>query len=603
MPASDFRLLARAAPPLLGGEMPDRFRLTLAGMRTEPWLLYGAWAVGGLVLALLGYWQVGLIASLCGAAVDAVFQSRLKRLSADPGLTPAAGIARLTPMVAIRFTLGVAGALVVVSMDHAPSTIAAILMLQAWSICVALAQFCAVPRLFFIAIAPPLATVVVAIWPYLLGVDGPALGLSLGLLILMLVVIGRQVGRVWAAWQAAWSANEALIVDLRSATVAAEAASRAKSVFLATMGHEVRTPLNGILGMAQVMDLHPLDESQRGRLKVIRRSGESLLTTLNAVLDLSQIEAGRLDLSAGRVEPEALVQETAAALGSSASLKGVELVARCDPSAAGVFEGDPDRIGQILGNLVGNAIKFTDAGEVRLTATADAEHLRFSVQDSGRGVAPEDLDLIFSPFEQGGAGGAAHPGGSGLGLSISRQLAELMGGRLTAESRLGRGSVFTLVLPARAPAPAPAPAPSAAEEATPAEPAGGFSVLVAEDNPTNQLVIAGLLQSLGAEVEMAADGRAALQALNRRLFDVILMDVQMPEMNGLEATRAIRGGEAGPDAARLPIIGVTGNAMRHQVEECLEAGMTAVVPKPISLPLLVEVLNTHLAEAGQDGPA
>ncbi|MFN4040215.1 MAG: ATP-binding protein [Brevundimonas sp.] len=597
MPASDFRLLARAAPPVLGDEMPDRFRLTLAGMRTEPWLLYGAWAVGGLVLALLGYWQVGLVASLCGAAVDAVFQRRLKRLSADPGLTAAAGIARLTPIVATRFTLGVAGALVVVSTDHAPSTIAAILMLQAWSICVALAQFCAVPRLFFIAIAPPLATVVVAIWPYLLGVDGPALGLSLGLLILMLVVIGRQVGRVWAAWQASWSANGALIGDLRSATVAAEAASRAKSVFLATMSHEVRTPLNGILGMAQVMDLHPLDEAQRARLKVIRRSGESLLTTLNAVLDLSQIEAGRLDLSAGRVEPEALVRETAAAFGASARLKGVGLVARCDRSAAGVFEGDPARLGQILGNLVGNAIKFTDAGEVRLTATADAEHLRFSVEDSGRGIAPEDLDLIFSPFEQGRAAGPAHPGGSGLGLSISRQLAELMGGRLTAESRLGHGSVFTLVLPARQSAP-PQPA---AEDAAPPPPAGGFSVLVAEDNPTNQLVIAGLLQSLGAEVEMAADGRAVLQALNRRLFDVILMDVQMPEMNGLEATRAIRRGEAGPAAARLPVIGVTGNAMRHQVEECLDAGMTAVVPKPIALPLLVEVLNTHLAEIGQDG--
>ncbi|MFN3816831.1 ATP-binding protein [Brevundimonas sp.] len=579
-----------------GGPMPDRFQVTLAAMRTEAWLLYGAWGVAGLVLAMLGHWQIGLITSLAGAAADILFQRRLKILSRAAPMAPEAGIARLTPIVAIRFSLGVAGALIIIITDHGPATMAAVMMLQAWSICVALAQFCAVPRLFYVAITPPLVTVAVSMWPYLSGPSGPALLLSLSLLVLMLAVIGRQVGKVWEAWSASWAQNASLIEDLKDARRAADAASQAKSTFLATMSHEVRTPLNGILGMSQVMALHPLDPDQRERVKVIQRSGEALLGTLNAVLDLSRIEAGRLELVEGHIEPAVLIADSVQAFEAAADLKGVRLSARCEDSADGVFRGDPIRVRQIVDNLVGNAVKFTETGRIDVHAGIEAHQLVITVTDTGCGVGERDLERIFSPFEQAEGAALTHKQGSGLGLSIARDFAALMGGSLGAESQPGQGSVFRLTLPAM-----PTQAPGKATPVAPPDKPASFAVLVAEDNPTNRLVISSLLQHLGAEVEMVENGRQAIERLMTREFDFVLMDVQMPVMDGLSATRAIRNGEAGPTAKEAVIIGVTGNAMTHQQAECLAAGMSAVVPKPIELSTLVQTLNA-LAPAPADRP-
>ena len=570
--------------------MPDRFQVTLASMRTEVWLLYGAWGVAGLVLAMLGHWQVGLATSAAGAAADAVFQRRLKILSRAAPLSPEAGIRTLTPIVAIRFSLGVAGALIIVITDHGPVTMAAVMMLQAWSICVALAQFCAVPRLFLIAITPPLLTVAVSMWPYLTGSSGPALLLSLSLLVLMLAVIGRQVGKVWEAWSVSWAQNAALIDELKKARLAADAASQAKSTFLATMSHEVRTPLNGILGMSQVMALHPLDPDQSERVKVIQRSGEALLGTLNAVLDLSRIEAGRLELVDGHVEPAVLIGDAVQAFEAAADLKGVRLSATCEDPAAGAFKGDPIRVRQIVDNPIGNAVKFTDAGRIDVHACVVEQTLQITVTDTGWGVSERDLERIFSPFEQAEGAGRTHKQGSGLGLSIARELAGLMGGSLGAESQPGQGSVFRLILPAVPTQPA-----SKAPAVAPVGKTASFAVLVAEDNATNRLVISSLLQHLGAEVEMVENGREAIERLKKKTFDFVLMDVQMPVMDGLSATRAIRNGEAGPRAKEAVIIGVTGNAMVHQQSECMAAGMSAVVPKPIELSTLVQTLNNQAA--------
>lgn len=585
-------ILAQPPPLKVGVEAPDRYRITLATMITEPWLLFGAWLAGGMVLALLGFWQIAVVTSGIGAIVDALFQRRLRQLWQAERIDPEVGVRGLIPIVAIRFALGVAGAIAVVITAPGPVTMAVVLMLQAWSICVAMAQFNAVPRLFITAIAPPLVAVVCAVWPYLLTPAGPAVAVSMLLLVAILVVIARQAGQVWQAWSQSCAENAQLIEELKMARMAADSASQAKSTFLATMSHEVRTPLNGILGMTQVMALHPLEDQQRERVEVIRRSGETLLGTLNAVLDLSRIEAGRMELIDGVVRPAQIVSDSVSAFAASAVLKGLSLTASAGPDVAGVFKGDPVRLRQIIDNLVGNAVKFTQSGSVHVSVTHRDGALVFDVRDTGDGIAPQDLERVFSPFEQADGSHRRSHEGSGLGLSICRELAELMHGRIEAESVPGQGSVFRLTVPA---------VPTEAEVANDAgafdEAKGGIRVLVAEDNDTNRMVIRSLLESMGAEVQIVADGQEAVAAVAAQAFDLVLMDVQMPVMDGLTATRAIRQGQAGSGAMDLPIIGLTGNAMDHQVAECLAAGMTAVVVKPIQLQVLVATINGILSEA------
>lgn len=587
----DLSFLAKPPPLRLGVDMPDRYRITLATMITEPWLLFGAWAAGGLVLALLGFWQIALVTSGIGALVDMGFQRRLRRLWAADPIDPQIGVRGLVPIVATRFSLGVAGSIAAVVTAHSPAIMAVVMMLQAWSICVAMAQFNAVPRLFVTAITPPLFAVVVSMWPYVLTPAGPALAGSMALLVAILVVIGRQAGEVWRAWSESCAENAKLIADLQAARVAADAASQAKSTFLATMSHEVRTPLNGILGMTQLMALNPLDKMQRERVEVIKRSGETLLGTLNAVLDLSRIEAGRLELTDGIVHPAQIASDSVSTFAASAGLKGLSLTSSAGPEVAGAFRGDPVRLRQVVDNLVGNAIKFTPSGSVHVSVVRVNDDLVFEVRDTGLGIAPEDLSRVFSPFEQADRSHRRAHEGSGLGLAICRQLAELMRGRLEAESIVGRGSVFRLVIPAEA---------AAVTNVEPMPPVAdaldSFSVLVAEDNETNRTVIRSLLEHLGAKPHLVENGRQAIDALGLRPFQLILMDVQMPVMDGLEATRAIRRGDAGRAGVEVPIIGLTGNAMDHQVAECLAAGMTSVVPKPIELPVLVAAINAALIQ-------
>ncbi|WP_309089231.1 ATP-binding protein [Phenylobacterium sp.] len=389
---------------------------------------------------------------------------------------------------------------------------------------------------------------------------------------------------------------------LSAAQAQAEAANAAKSAFLATMSHEIRTPLNGVLGMAQAMAGESLTERQRERLGVIRQSGESLLAILNDILDLSKIEAGKLELEIVDFDLSELARGAYSAFTAIANKKGLSF-ALDTREALGRYRGDPSRIRQVLYNLISNALKFTEAGEVRVTAAYKYGSLSLTVTDTGPGIAPDSLPKLFGKFDQLDSSTTRRFGGTGLGLAICRELAQLMGGSMSVASEPGRGSTFTLTIPLEriGDESAPAPAPPVEEEASALE----LRVLAAEDNAVNQLVLKTLLHQLGVDPHIVEDGKAALEAWETGEWDVILMDVQMPEMDGLAATAAIRAREIVTGRARTPIIALTANAMSHQVQAYHAAGMDGFVPKPIQIATLYAALQGALdgSEAAADQSA
>jgi signal transduction histidine kinase/CheY-like chemotaxis protein len=380
---------------------------------------------------------------------------------------------------------------------------------------------------------------------------------------------------------------------LVTAKQAAEAASQAKSQFLATMSHEIRTPLNGILGMAQVMQREGLPDAQRERLRVIRRSGEALLGLLNDALDFSRIEAGKLSLEVGEFDMEHLTRGAVATFTPIAANKGLSFEFSIDEAAKGRFRGDPVRIRQILYNLAANALKFTDKGGVGVCVSAEEAGVKIEVADSGIGIPAERMDGLFERFVQGDASATRRHGGVGLGLAISRSLAEMMGGTIRVSSVEGKGSIFTVILPLERvaePQPLAGPEPAAAtgEDAQP------IRILAAEDNAVNQLVLKTLLSQAGLEPTLVENGAEAIEAWKAGQWDVILMDIQMPVMDGVTATREIRAAEAAGERPKTPIIAVTANAMSHQVAEYLEAGMDDVAPKPLDAAKLFEAIERAL---------
>ena len=381
---------------------------------------------------------------------------------------------------------------------------------------------------------------------------------------------------------------------LDRARQSAESANLAKSAFLATMSHEIRTPLNGVIGMAQAMFRDELPAIQRERLAVIQSGGETLLCLLNDLLDLSRIEAGRLELEDGVVDAADLAASAQAAFTSLAADKDVHLEYEVSPQAAGSWRGDPTRVRQILYNLVSNAVKFTARGSVRIVVSHDGRALRMAVSDTGPGIPAERLEALFEKFVQADASTTRRFGGSGLGLAICRDLAALMGGEVTAQSVEGKGSTFTLSLPLMRAAGRAANAPQVVRQ----EPADrpGLKVLAAEDNPMNRQVLSTLLGQLGVELVMVDDGAQAVEASARDDFDLILMDVQMPVMDGPTATRAIRAREV-IAGRRTPILALTANAMAHHEAEYAAAGMDGLVAKPIQLEHLVAEIDRVLSVA------
>ncbi|MEA1674251.1 ATP-binding protein [Nitrospirillum sp. BR 11163] len=380
--------------------------------------------------------------------------------------------------------------------------------------------------------------------------------------------------------------------ELEQARRVAEEANAAKSAFLTATSHEIRTPLNGIIGAIQLLAAEPLAPLQRDLAAIIRDSAQALLLLVDDLLDLSKLEAGRVVLMATDFQLAAVVTEAARLMEGQARAKGLSLNTRIAPEAAATFHGDARRLRQLLLNLLGNAVKFTDKGQIQLTAevfeiapapdTAGPRDARvvLTVRDTGIGVTADQQARLFNRFVQGDDGITQRYGGSGLGLSICRELVTLMGGTITLDSTPGRGSTFTidLTLP-RLPAQVPAPAEAAAPRPTAPKRGAGRRVLVVEDNSINARLTEMMLRTEGYAVELASEGAAgAAIALGQPPVDLVLMDIQMAGLDGLEATRRIRAGE--PPGRRVPVIAMTANAMVGMREEYLAAGMDDYVSKP-----------------------
>jgi signal transduction histidine kinase/CheY-like chemotaxis protein len=431
---------------------------------------------------------------------------------------------------------------------------------------------------------------------------GVALGHGAGTLTASQLAFGALLNLIAAVM--AWRLFASVLAGEDRARAEAEAANTAKSDFLATVSHEIRTPLNGVLGMAQAMSASDLTPEQRERLDVIRDSSEALLRVLNDILDISKIEARKLEIEDVAFDLGETLGGVHATFAPVAAQRGLELSVQLG-DAGGQYRGDPTRVRQIISNLVSNAVKFTASGAIRVLAARDAAGIRIEVSDTGIGISPEVAATLFAKFAQADASTTRRYGGTGLGLAISRELAEMMGGSITLTSTPGHGSTFTVRLrlerigEARR---APPPRETAIRQTTlllPEPEPSKVRILAAEDNHINRLVLKTLLNQIGLHPDIVGDGELAVEAWRHGTYDVILMDIQMPELDGLGATREIRAEEAATGRRRTPILGLTANAMAHQVEEYMRAGMDGHVSKPIDVAKLFAALETALGDEAE----
>jgi signal transduction histidine kinase/CheY-like chemotaxis protein/HPt (histidine-containing phosphotransfer) domain-containing protein len=394
--------------------------------------------------------------------------------------------------------------------------------------------------------------------------------------------------------------TETAFSKLEKTTARALEAARLKSEFLANMSHEIRTPMNGVLGMIELLSRTPLDEKQRRFLGTLQTSAGGLMSVLNDILDFSKIEAGKMELREESCRVRALVDEVTDLFAARAELRGVEIVAQVENDVPSQVEADTERVRQVLSNLVGNAVKFTENGSITVRASVEEYkgqvlQLRFEVIDTGIGIDPAQQSRLFEAFSQVDGSLTRKHGGTGLGLAICKQLVALMKGRMGVTSAAGRGSTFWFVLPLRrleSTGSLELPSPSSTRPlAVPPSSKDGLSrkILVAEDNPINQMVIREVLAELGYEADVVDNGVQALTALEQEAYPLVLMDCQMPELDGYGAAREIRRREDG--ARHIPLIAVTAHAFEGERQKALSAGMDDYVTKPISGSVLSEVIQ------------
>jgi PAS domain S-box-containing protein len=389
-------------------------------------------------------------------------------------------------------------------------------------------------------------------------------------------------------------------IGLREQKAAADLANRAKSVFLSTMSHEMRTPMNAILGMADLLAESPLDVKQRDYVRIFQKAGGNLLRLINDILDLSKVESGHFELESMAFDLHALLEKTIEIMTPQARERRLDLSLEISPDVALGLVGDANRLRQVLLNLLGNALKFTHRGSVTLSVErGDPGWLRFSVADTGIGIAADKVEFIFQSFTQADSSTTRKYGGTGLGLSISKGLVELMGGRIGCISEVGKGSSFFFTAPfetyqEKESTEFTEPAAVAIQRARPAE-NSTTRVLIVEDCEENLILTKAYLEDCGFELDFAENGQIAVERAISWNPHVVLMDLQMPVMDGLQATRAIRQWEAETDAHRMPILALTAHAAEEEIKRSLEAGCTEHLTKPIKRATLLEAISRHIA--------